>query len=150
MRQKVEESAKKTFSMLMDVAKKEAQRQANPGPMASCSESRTEQLDVDFLGEELGDFVFQDMLFLGEDPPLDAEDRFGDLVQISVLKEGGDPFTRAFLEGITVSCVPFRVRLTNKGMTRYFGEAALQKLEGQDLITALRKQPEVSGENKKD
>lgn len=136
--------AEKTFRELTEEAKKQQEKWSRPEDLPTCSASREEKFDLQSakaVGEEM---VVQDMLFLGSDPPLDFETRYGESVEVQRLNGGADPLTRGFAQGARITCVPARFRLTNRALYRLEGEAALRRFEDKRFDARKKKGAEVT------
>jgi hypothetical protein len=122
----------KSFEALLEASKKDLEKLEHPVPLPTCGAAREEKLDLG-LSEQLPyEVIIEDLLFLGEDPPLDAESRFGESAMIQVLNEKASASLRGFSDALGVSCVPYRVRTTTQAIYRFEGEAALKRYE--DII----------------
>ncbi len=119
----------KSFQVLLDASEKDLEKLELPDPLPKCVAAREKKLDLG-LSEKLPyEVIIEDLLFLGEDPPLDAESRFGESAMIQVLNEKASASLRGFSDALGVSCVPYRVRTTTQAIYRFEGEAALKRYE---------------------
>jgi hypothetical protein len=129
LKEMVNREGGKSFEALLDASKKDLEKLEHPVPLPTCGAAREEKLDLG-LSEQLPyEVIIEDLLFLGEDPPLDAESRFGESAMIQVLNEKASASLRGFSDALGVSCVPYRVRTTTQAIYRFEGEAALKRYE---------------------
>jgi hypothetical protein len=123
------EQGKGTYKELIKTAEKRVKEWESPPDYEECASSNEEKIDFaleDLPGEEQ---VVGDILFLADNPPLNFEEKFGENVQLQVLNQKSSPVARGFAESLQLSCLPSRIRLTNRALYRYQGDAALGRFE---------------------
>lgn len=138
-----QQAAEKTFRELNEAAKKQQEKWSRPEDLPTCLASKEEKIPLQAAKRGGEEMVVQDLLFLGSDPPLDFETRYGESVEVQRLNQGADPISRGFAEGARITCVPVRLRLTTHALYRLEGQAALQRFE--DKRFDARKKDEGKG-----
>lgn len=132
------ERGKETYKELIKTAEKRVKEWESPPEYEECESSNEEKIDFaleDLTGEEQ---VVGDILFLAENPPLNFEEKFGENVQLQVLNQKSSPVAQGFAESLQLSCLPSRIRLTNRALYRYQGDAALERFESKGAGSSTR------------
>jgi hypothetical protein len=125
----VNEEGGKSFEKYLEAVEREIEKLKNPDPLPRCAASREEKVTFELPEEAPYEVIIEDFLFLAEDPPLDAESRFGESAMIHLLNEKGDPSLRGFADAMGVDCLPYRLRTTTRAIYRFEGETALKRYE---------------------
>lgn len=114
---------------LNEAAQKQLEKWSRPESVPPCLSSKVEKIE---LGSGLGqpkETLMGDFLFLSTDPPLDFVNRYGEAVVVQPLNQKSHPVVRGFAEAAQITCVPVRLRLTNRALHRFEGDAALKYFE---------------------
>ena len=119
----------KSFESYLEATNRELEKSEHPKLLPRCAGARKEKLDLELSEEFSHEVIIEDILFLGEDPPLDSESRYGESATIYVLDKKTSPALRGFSDAIGVSCVPYRVRTTTQAIYRFEGEDAIKRYE---------------------
>lgn len=125
----VKQEGGKSFERYLKAAEQEIEKLKHPDPLPPCGAAREDKLDFRLTEKIPDEVIVEDLLFLAEDPPLDAESRFGESAMVQVLSGKASPALRGFADAMGVTCLPYRVRTTTQSIYRFEGEAALKRYE---------------------
>lgn len=136
---KIKEVAPQTYGNMVAASEQKVKKLTSAQQLPPCLSSDEESINFDAPIEGADELLLGDLLFLGTEPPLDYETRYGEAVTVHALNRDNTEIFRGFAEAIKITCLPTRIRMTGRGLFRYEGGAALRRFSDNEMSTPLKK-----------